>query len=467
MNNSNIFNSEFFPTPEHVLDMMGIDCLNRVCLEPSAGKGNIVDYLKKNDAREVLACESHVDLAEIVKTKARFLQHDFLTLRPEQISHIQLIVMNPPFSNADKHILHAWEIAPAGCEIIALCNSDTLDNDYTSRRKNLLNTIKDYGNSSNLGNVFSDSERATNVSIGLIKLYKPGQGSNEFDGFFLEDEPEELQENGIMRFDGIKDIVQRYVGAVKLFDEHLIISDRMSSLTRPFGIGGFSIEVGHDNQIYDRETFKKELQKKAWRHLFDLMKLNKYLTSGVMEDINKFVEQQTKIPFTMKNIYKMFEIIVGTKDQIFDRALEEAVDKFTKHTHENRFNVEGWKTNAGYMLNPRFIIDWAVEYSKYSDSISPRYSGSTDKLQDLIKVLCSITATTDFEHNYNIHYLIKKENNIEQMKPNVWYNYSFFEVKGFKKGTMHIKFKDPKVCELLNRRYAKIKGQVLPEKFTI
>ena len=30
--------------------------------------------------------------------------------------------MNPPFSNADKHILHTYEIAPRGCKIIALCN---------------------------------------------------------------------------------------------------------------------------------------------------------------------------------------------------------------------------------------------------------------------------------------------------------------------------------------------------------
>ena len=37
---------------------------------------------------------------------------DFLTVKSEQISHIDFIVMNPPFSNADKHILHAYEIAP-------------------------------------------------------------------------------------------------------------------------------------------------------------------------------------------------------------------------------------------------------------------------------------------------------------------------------------------------------------------
>jgi hypothetical protein len=34
----------------------------------------------------------------------------------------------------------------------------------------------------------------------------------------------------------------------------------------------------------------------------------------------------------------------------------------------------------------------------------------------------------------------------------------------FKKGTMHLAFKDKKIWETLNRAYAKSKGQVLPEK---
>ena len=51
------------------------------------------------------------------------------------------------------------------------------------------------------------------------------------------------------------------------------------------------------------------------------------------------------------------------------------------------------------------------------------------------------------------------------IKPNTWYDWGFFEFKLYKKGTGHFKFKDEKVWEILNRTYAKIKGQVLPEKF--
>lgn len=471
-----MFNKDFYPTPDHVIDLMGIDCYNKVILEPSAGKGNIVEWLKSNGAKSVLACENNTDLAEIVKTKAHFLKNDFLKVRPEEISHIHMIIMNPPFSTGAKHLLHAWEVAPSGCEIISLINDESLQNDYTSERKNLLRIIKEYGRTVSLGDVFTDAERRTNVHVGLVKLYKPSTGSNEFDGFFMDDTDEESsQGEGLMQFNSVLDAVNRYVYAVKLFDEHSVINERMSQMTKPFGVGGFSIQIGYDNHITDRETFKKALQRKAWNYLFAQMNLSKYVTSGVMKDINKFVEEQSNVPFTMKNVFRMFEIIIGTREETFNRALVEAVDKFTEYTHENRYHTDGWKTNSGHMLNKKIILGWMFE--SCNGYLSPRHSGNQDKMKDLMKVLCAISGEdyNRLPRLYNVCRDVKP-------KPNEWFSWDFewiegegehavkktkpgfFEIKGFKKGTMHAKFKDHKVWESLNRKYAKIKGQVLPER---
>lgn len=182
------------------------------------------------------------------------------------------------------------------------------------------------------------------------------------------------------------------------------------------------------------------------------MNLSKYMTTGVMKDINNFVETQTQVPFTVKNIYRMFEIIFGTREQTFNRALVETVDDFTTHTHENRFSVEGWKTNSGHMLNKKFIINWGCE-SNYSGGMKI----STGKLTDLEKVLCHITGT---DHD-NINSIV---NYSRTYQTNTWYYSTFFEFKCFKKRTVHLKFKDDKVWEQINRAYAKIKGEVLPEK---
>ena len=188
--------------------------------------------------------------------------------------------------------------------------------------------------------------------------------------------------------------------------------------------------------------------------------MQKYVTSGVMKDINKFVETQQNIPFTMKNVYKMFEIIVGTREQTYNRALEEAIDNFTRYTHENRYSVEGWKSNSSYMLNKKFIVDYMVESNWGRTRMSLKYSQHSDKIDDLIKVLCNITGT-----NYNdIEKLRDFFNNIE-VQTNVWYECGFFVFKCFLKGTMHFKFKDENTWYLLNHAYGKLKGFTLAEKY--
>lgn len=502
------YNLNFFPTSVTVIQMMGIDCQDKIVLEPSAGKNDIVNWLKDNGAKEVLTCEYDTNLAEIVKTKSKFLKHDFLKVTSEEVSHIDMIVANPPFSNGDKHILHMWNVAPDGCEIISLVNYDTYKNSYSSFRHELKQLIADYGCIIELGEVFSTSERKTEVNVGLVKLYKPKRGSFEFDGFFMEEDEEEIQENGIMKFDAIKDIVQRYVFSVKCFEKFEVIKDEMNGLTSLFGVEGFSFKIGRDNSVYSKDAFKKEIQKKAWLYLFDKMNLNKYLTSGVMKDINKFVENQQNVPFTMKNIYRMFEFIMGNANSIFERALVEACDNFTRYTKENRYQLEGWCANEGHMLNRKIIIPHICGIS-WGGKIDIKYGSNADNLKDLNKVICSLTRT-NFEdiicldrmvrYKYQIYngdkFIEKFEvdgydsygfsDRIEEVeglrkkllnkgiKAHVkevnaefgkWLNWGFFEVRFYKKGTAHLKFKDVKTWETVNRAYAKAKGQVLPEKF--
>lgn len=100
-----IFNRDFYPTPVEVIEKMliGVDIGGKIILEPSAGSGNIVDYLNNRGAKKVIACETVEKLRRILGGKCDIIADDFLTVTSEQISHIDLIVMNPPFS-ADENI---------------------------------------------------------------------------------------------------------------------------------------------------------------------------------------------------------------------------------------------------------------------------------------------------------------------------------------------------------------------------
>ena len=200
----NMFNRDFYPTPENVIcEMLKLsDVANKIILEPSAGTGNIVDYLNKMGAKEVLTCEINEKFRAVLAEKSQLVGNDFLQLQAEEISHIDMIVMNPPFSTIKKHLLHAWEIAPGGCEIISLTNSSVLESGfYDDKEKEKINElVENYGGSEYLGRAFADSdERQTDVYVSIIRLYKPKTNEIEFEDDFTEEEDDpEYEAYGIM-----------------------------------------------------------------------------------------------------------------------------------------------------------------------------------------------------------------------------------------------------------------------------
>ncbi len=454
-----MFGKDFYPTPLNVIDIMldSIDVKDKNVLEPSAGKGNIVDILKIRQAN-ITVCEINEDLAKIVKTKTRFLKEDFLNVVAEEISHIDFIIMNPPFSADEKHIIHAFEIAPPGCQIISLCNSETLQG-YYSDQKYLKRIIEENGSSIDLEDCFSTAERKTNVKVSMVKLFKSGVKSDDFSGFFEEDDEQEKQENGIMSYNAVREIVQRYVSAVKLYDDVIENGAKMHDLIDCITDKGVTFTCTRGDRQILRNEFMKELQKQCWLWILKKVNMEKYMTKSLEADLNKFVEQQTKTPFTMKNIYQMFRVIVGTHGDRMKRVLIEVFDNITKHYDENRYNVEGWKTNSHYMLNKKFIMPYVFEKAWSGGCINYRYN-SRNEVDDLTKALCYITAT-EYNFEMSLHHFYSHQ---AKRKPNVWVeDHPFFRIKGFKKGTMHAEFKDLKLWEKFNRMVAEAKGYPLPE----
>lgn len=456
-----IFNNpDLYPTPSNIIAQMtwSLDLNGKTVLEPSAGLGDIADFCAGSGS-SVLVCEIIPELSDMLSQKYKVIADDFIKVTSDQISHIDYIIMNPPFSADEKHILHAWEIAPEGCTIVSLCNFETLKNARYNNRQRLVTIIKDYGNSENLGDVFSDAERKTNVEIGLVKLWKPKrQGEEEFDGFFLE-EDEEQQFNGLQQYNFVRDIVGRYVGAMKIFDQQLESAKRMNDLTGTFFNSSIALSMTSDKAELTREEYRKELQKSAWKYIFNEMKMDKFSTQGLRDDINLFVEKQTKVPFTMRNICHMIQIVIGTQSQRMDKALLEVFDKLTSHYSDNRYNLEGWKTNSHYLVNEKFIMPYIAPQSKWGayPDVNDRQS---DIVDDFVKALCHLTGK-NWTHDDRFRYAVNSSSG--SIEWGQWFDFAFFSVKLYKKGTGHFKFKDRDVWALFNQQIARIKGYTLPE----
>lgn len=512
-----MFNSNFYPTPQNVIEAMvaDIDLYGKNVLEPSAGRGDIVDYAKKHGAN-VIACELNSDLAMIVASKCRLIGKDFLQVTAEEVSHINLVLMNPPFDADERHILHAYDIAPEGCRIVALSNTQTLKNSYTKSRDKLNKLIKDFGYSQDLGSAFSNADRQTDVQVSMINIFKPRTTEDtEFEGFFdMNDTGEEDAESGIMPFNEIRDIVNRYVGAVKVFNKVEEANKEISNLINPINassrvqFGAFHADTRHGQlSPINRDEFKKELQKSAWRTVFNRLNMDKYITSKIKQDLNSFIEKQSNVPFTMGNIHRMLQLLVGTHADRMNQVLVQAFERICSFADSNNTAGEGWKTNSSYKVNRRFIHPYICEYDSRwpKQYVDVKYERG-DTMDDIVKALCLLTGESFDNHIplrnfFHSPYHLRRDsdgklmggckylftdlqgwNGAESMQASLakkgikvtiekterewgkWHDWGFFRVRGYMKGTMHFEFKDEKVWELFNRKVAEIKGWRLPEQ---
>jgi len=520
-----MFHRDFYPTPVDTIKMLfaDLELEKKTVLDPSCGKADILKYAKQRGSK-VIGCEVNEELYKISNSYAEMIGRDFLELEKTALSHVDYIIMNPPFSADIKHILHAWEVLPDGGELRALCNADTLYNTNSFCVRRLKAIIHEYGYSKAIGQPFTTAERTTRVNVAMINLSKPQKEQTNWDEYFEYEEIDEHHSEGIMTHDAITEIVGRYVGALKMYKRVEDMNSEINSLISPINMS--SIYFGCTMRDYGRggmteqlsfETFKVSLQKSAWKTVFRKMNMEKYMTENLKEKINKFVEEQSNTPFTRRNIYNMLQFIYSTNKDRMDEVLVEVFDVLTEYYDENRMFVEGWKTNSHYMVNRKVILPYMIQ-RKYGGGMDIDYRNAR-KIDDLAKALCYITGKdydevgclegwltktkiTDesyYRGNENIkdaarrkykHYLndwrltekftakyptedIFVQAQIEEAVEKCpdyyrrdfgkWYDWGFFEIKGFKKGTMHLKFKDERVWELFNQRIAEIKGFPLPQ----
>ena len=489
----NIFteNADFYPTPEEVIEkmMMNVDIIGKNVLEPSAGKGNIVEWLKAHGAARVIACENDPNLKKLLDGKCEFLTDDFLTVTEEQVSHVDVIVMNPPFSKGAEHILHAFDIAPGGCTIVALCNDSNFNRgwDYEKNKK-VIETVELYGQKEYLGDVFSTAERKTGVYVDLITLYKERTGEDEFKDYFFSQYDEDIaninEKEGIMPYNLIRDLVNRYITAVKLFDETLEAANKINEAAKypdagdyeyvPVMFGTYKKSPGSESVTkINHQQYKKELQKYYWRIIFNKLNMEKYATKELRNQINKFIEQQSHVPFTMGNIYRVIDIVIQTNGQRMNTALLEAFDNICSFSAENSTAGPKWKTNANYMVNRKFIVPYLCNgyrdgytinkwgHERWGKVAYPQvhidWRASVDKMEDVCKALCFITG-----HNYDFVDSLRSHHDREEWGE--WFHWGFFRCKAFKKGTVHFEFLDEDVWYKFNQRVAELRGWELPKK---
>lgn len=471
-----MFDKEFFPTPISVSKKMWGNLSDCSCvLEPSAGKGDLLEHGKMDrglcfpewgGSRRVDVIEKNPELQMILKGKGYNLIHDdFLSFVSNRA--YDGIIMNPPFSDGVDHILKAWEISYG--TVVCLLNAETVTNVCTKKRALLAAIIEEHGRVEFLGDCFSDSERKTNVDVAMVVLRRDRQ-TEEF-GFFddiaTDRAPEvftvpEAQENGLALNQGmIPGMVRMYKEARAAYKELIRAKNKVLFYSKPISeIGIQDLFDSHKSDIEQVNAFVDTINGDCWRKVFDKSNIERFITTGVSAEFEDFKGTNKIVDFTEDNVRNLLCTLGMSAGSIFESALVKVFDDLTRYNKKNVVHIEGWKTNDSWRVNKRVIIPYVIE-SDFSNepSFHYGYQRGLDTIGDLDKVLCNLSGKSYAD------ILTTRAAMLDAFQTGEWdapCESEFFSVKFFKKGTVHLLFRDLLLLEVFNCAAAKGK-KWLPE----
>lgn len=488
---------EFYPTPQNLIDKMLCDLdftMIKSILEPSAGKGDIVEALKKKEENhnkyygrqyyqfDIDCIEADQNLKHILKSKNfRVVYNDFLSYNT--MKEYDLIIMNPPFSNGCKHLLKALEMQQRnGGAVVCLLNAETLKNPCTNDRQDLKRKLTEYNAKIEfIQDAFLDAERKTAVEIALVKVQLPEVQRESFilEGLRKAQDQREFQteeSTQLIDSDFFKAIVKQYQleveAGIKLIKEYyamqpFILSqfgkDEKSGET--IQKGGCIISMTCSKNGLSVNEYTKAVRRKYWSALFENKKFIGQLTNNLQRDFYNKVEELSNYDFSLYNIYQLKidiqeKVIKGIEDTIIELFDELSykyhwLDEISKNIHY----YNGWKTNKGWIINKKVIIPLNGFYDlSYSwGGFRPTRSDVVRKLQDIEKCFNyldgGLTEAVDLEESLKFAEEYGETKNI-QLK--------YFTVTFYKKGTCHITFNNDELLKKFNIFGSQHKGWLPP-----
>lgn len=473
---------EYYPTPKSLIHKMLKD-VNfhevRTVLEPSAGAGNIAEeilhrfkqlnnsrysYSKDEKKYDVDLIELDQNLRYILQGKGfRVIHDDFLTY--EGFKRFDLIVMNPPFSNGDKHVLKALDLIKSGGTLLAIINSETLKNPYSNSRKDLIRKLKELNATIEyLQEEFVDAERTTNVEIAMIKLTLEKTNKESLILNQLKQEEQHRQENKyntntLINGDFIQGIIEQYNFEVKaglnLINEFYNLQPLILKEFKEDKHTGSILQLSVDSNRNDKSddilvnAYIKKVRYKYWSALFNNPQFTSLLTTNLLYEYRDKVTELQDYDFSYYNIKEIQlqmskNLVKGVEDTILN-LFEEFSHKHSWYaeTSSNIRYFDGWKTNKAWMVNNRVILI-LNGYNSIWERLDYGYKFH-EKLKDIERIFDYLDGGKT--EDSNLKQILDEAEKHGQTKNIIC---KYFKLNVFKKGTIHITFLDDELLRKFN-----------------
>lgn len=538
--------TEFYPTPPDLIDKMlqGIDFdLAETFLEPSAGKGDIAlailkkrnnSYERRRDNDFSIDCieidpylrnilkfnaseESIKDIrdeyyelyrkawnwkTEEEKNREKYLRSiidehhncenvrivadDFL--RFNTYKHYDYIIMNPPFSEGEMHLLKAIQMQTKnGGGIRCILNAETICNPYSNNRRLLVQKLQQYNAKVEyLKEQFSNAERKTDVEIALVSIDFPEEqmGSSILANLKRDIEDRNIEEDvyeskKIVAGDFITQLVKEYgfevEGTVRLIKEFKVM--------RPYMMNTFNNDAYSKRSIlqlklseksyqsYDCvpiNEYLKKVREKYWECLFNKEEFTGKLTSKLRDDYRSLLNDMINYEFNEFNIRQVFidmmvNMCKGVEEtilQLFDDMTAEYA--WYPECSKNIHYYNGWQSNKAHKIDSKVIMPVNGIFGSYS------WNKDNFDIRRAYEVLSDIEKSLNYldggmTEDVRLDFILQRA---EQEKKTKNIKCKYFSVDFFKKGTMHIKFY-PESMKLVDRFniYASQKKGWLPPSY--
>lgn len=430
-------------------------------LEPSAGKGDIAQsakqHLERNKKPYQLDCvEIDPDLRAVLKQRGyTVVANDFLAWDAQ--TRYDLIMMNPPFSNGDRHLLHALDLMKHGGQIVCLLNASTLDRADSPRRRDLIQRLETYGaNIERLTGAFSEAERSTDVDTVLIYIDIPDESREEINLDKMRraaDLPEiDYQASDIVDADFSKAIVQRYQMEARI---GLKMIDQFQSINRfveKRKIIKLSIESSEEVQMSLQNRYVRELRAQYWKTLFEAREMQQLMTREVRNAYLAKLQTFRSIDFTIDNILQvkidLSKTLIGNVEDAIIKMFDDLTYEYSMGKNKNIHYYNGWKTNQACRVNKKVIVPFWGLYE-------PRWGGywSTYKAKDYLMELEKILGYLDNGRTDGMtcdKIIYDAFNTAAEKYDGRKLHCKFFDLEFKKKGTVHVFFTDERLLKKFN-----------------
>lgn len=487
--------SSFYPTPPKLagkmfakVDWSEVDSI----LEPSAGKGDLIEAVKsflaaRRDAwrekgkrmcvnQELLRsegpCEADIDCVEIdqnlrliLRVKGyRLIADDFLTLQTQKT--YALILMNPPFAKGAEHLLKAIAMQKrTGGQIVCLLNAETIRNPYNNIRKELKAELAKYGASIEMvkdGFKYAERKTAVETAIVYLNIQKPARESKIFQEMSkaqkVRYEAGEMEASALVSGDDIDQSIQHFeleamIGRELIEEYGSLLPYMMDGTTRysnpliTLKVQNVKVEGPEDVERAVNE-YLRHLRYRYWYAFLDRPEIKGKMTSKMSDDYFSKLRKMSEYDYSRHNIV---QFCLDMQQQLVSGVEESILALFEKLSQEHSYydgcpNIHyynGWKTNKAWKVSNKAIIPARGSYKRsvFEETWDNKITDKIDAYE-AFGIISDLEKSLTFLNKGVIDDCISIEGALNRAiaRESKTVHFMYFDVTFYKKGTAHIKF---------------------------